>query len=145
MSCQACDTLTDKECLSFLDAEFTSLSDKLRLSYAKSYLPDEYTSYCSDVSDKSCLSMIDLAYASFNDKTKLSVLEIACEAEEYASSIVAFNSAENVIVAPQSSVNTSLVSILACVALVVGAVFFRRRQSKYEQVSETEDEFEASI
>lgn len=79
-SCAACDGLSDKACLSSLDASFTALSDKNRLAYARSTLFTDADTTCESLSDKACLIALDSEYAALTDKAKLSLLKAACAA-----------------------------------------------------------------
>uniref|UniRef100_A0A7S2CSE6 Uncharacterized protein n=1 Tax=Octactis speculum TaxID=3111310 RepID=A0A7S2CSE6_9STRA len=146
-SCSTCDDLSDKECLSVLDADFTGLSDKARLSFAEDYMSDELANNCSGLSDKSCLATLDLSYQRLSDQGKLRVLRFACEAQDadasdiktedtVGSTATSFDAGQNGPPQPYLFFSTGgmMISSLVGLVLVLGAIVLSRRRRRYTRV-----------
>lgn len=77
-SCPQCDDLDSAACLALLNDELSELSDKNRLSYLRTNVP-EASSLCLGQSDKACLSLLDSYMEDAPEDNQLSVFTSDCD------------------------------------------------------------------
>uniref|UniRef100_A0A7S2CJP1 Uncharacterized protein n=1 Tax=Florenciella parvula TaxID=236787 RepID=A0A7S2CJP1_9STRA len=77
-TCPMCNDLTDKDCLSALDAMVDTMSQADRFNFEKSF--DGYLVTCASLDDLVCLEALDSARTSASDKGRLAMLKEACAA-----------------------------------------------------------------
>ena len=158
--CGACAGASDKECLTELDAEVDSLSDKERLAFeqmifggafmqavhVRQQFPNTAETCVDGTSDKDCLSALDTNMASLSDKDRLVYLVASCNMlqhwSSFAAGTVAAPTEELSPTTPWTMASTSLRSyagaggaaMLVVGVVALGAVRQLARPANYHEI-----------
>lgn len=158
--CGQCDGLDDAACVALLNDELTALSDKNRLTYLRTIVP-EADSLCDGQTDKSCLSLLDSYMETGSDTTLLAAYSSDCDSllvdststatfskagKSQAASTQEFVVDEGGVTAKDSAGALSLLAVVAAAVAVIvlgvkGAQAVRRRG--YEKVAVADPDHEA--
>merc|ERR1711988_786288 len=149
--CAPCSGLTDKDCLSALDAMVVAMNDVDRLAFEKNYAAGQ----CEDIDGPACLQKLDQARAMSSDKDRLTMLKQACVTSttqgDQAQQDQQFTESSDVLVLPmtlelsaqqlstshfQMNERATLATVGAVATLAVGLFVSTRRRRRYQSIDE---------